>query len=191
MGKPVKIYTLSTCSHCKATKRFLNDCMVEYEFTDVDLLEGEERAAILEDVRKWNPNCSFPTIIIGDRVIVGHKEDEIREALGIRNNVDLLFETLKKVQEPKGYYLNKDKERVTQLLEALLANKERYGYMSCPCRLASGDREKDMDIICPCIYREADVKEYGSCYCNLYVTKDWNEEKIPHAYVPERRTPSF
>jgi glutaredoxin len=83
MNPPVKIYTLSTCSHCKATKKFLNDCAVEYEFTDVDLLEGEERRAILEDVKKWNPRCSFPTIIIGDKVIVGHREDEIREALGL------------------------------------------------------------------------------------------------------------
>jgi glutaredoxin len=57
--------------------------MVKYEFTDVDLLEGEERAAILEDVRKFNPRCSFPTIIIGDTIIVGYKEQEIREALGL------------------------------------------------------------------------------------------------------------
>jgi len=83
MNEPVKLYSLSTCSHCKATKKFLNDCQVQYEFTDVDKLEGEERAAILEDVRKWNPKCSFPTVIIGEKVIVGHKEDEIREALGI------------------------------------------------------------------------------------------------------------
>jgi glutaredoxin-like protein NrdH len=78
MGKKVKIYTLSTCSHCKATKKFLDECEVKYEFEDVDLLKGEERKAILEDVKKWNPNCTFPTIIIGDRVIVGHKEKEIR-----------------------------------------------------------------------------------------------------------------
>jgi glutaredoxin-like protein NrdH len=83
MQEPVKIYTLSTCSHCKATKKLLNECRVQYEFTDVDLLEGNERAAILEDVRKLNPRCSFPTIIIGDKVIVGYKEDEIKEALGL------------------------------------------------------------------------------------------------------------
>ena len=79
----VKMYTLSTCGHCRATKKFLDDCEVKYEFTDVDLLEGEERKAILEDVRKINPRCSFPTIIIGDKVIVGFKEDEIKEALGL------------------------------------------------------------------------------------------------------------
>ena len=83
MQTPVKIYSLSTCSHCKATKKFLDDCVVKYEFTDVDLLDGDERAAILEDVKKWNPRCSFPTIIIGDKVIVGHKEKEIKEALGL------------------------------------------------------------------------------------------------------------
>lgn len=83
MQVPVKIYTLSTCSHCKATKKFLDDCHVQYEFEDVDLLQGEERAAILEDVRELNPRCSFPTIIIGDKVIVGYKEKEIKEALGL------------------------------------------------------------------------------------------------------------
>jgi len=83
MNHSVKMYSLSTCGHCKATKKLLNDCQVEYEFTDVDLLEGEERAAILEDVKRWNPNCSFPTIIIGEKVIVGYREDAIREALGL------------------------------------------------------------------------------------------------------------
>ena len=100
-----------------------------------------------------------------------------------------LYETLKKVQEPKGYYFNKDMERVMELMEALLVNKERYGYMACPCRLAAGDREKDKDIVCPCVYRTPDVEEFGSCYCNLYVSMEWNEEKIPREYVPERRPP--
>ena len=75
------------------------------------------------------------------------------------------------------------------LMEGLLANKERIGYMCCPCRLDANDREKDKDIICPCTYREVDVKEFGSCYCALYVTKEWNEGKVPHEYVPERRPP--
>jgi len=83
MENKIKIYTLSTCSHCKATKRFLDECSVQYDFTDVDMLKGEERQAILDDVRKLNPRCSFPTIIIGERVIIGFKENEIKEALGI------------------------------------------------------------------------------------------------------------
>ncbi len=83
MPIPVKIYTLSTCSHCSAVKKFLSDCEVKYEFTDVDLLSGEERRAILEDVKKFNPICSFPTIIIGDKIIIGFRENDIREALGL------------------------------------------------------------------------------------------------------------
>jgi len=100
-----------------------------------------------------------------------------------------LYERMKKVQEPKGYFFNKDKERTLELLEALLTNKDRYGYMGCPCRLVSGDRDNDTDIICPCVYRVPDIEEYGSCYCNLYVSKEWNEARIPHDYVPERRPP--
>jgi len=81
--KLVKVYSLSTCSHCKAAKKFLGECEIKYEFVDVDQLEGEERRAILEDVRNFNPRCSFPTIVIGDKVIIGYREQEIKEALGL------------------------------------------------------------------------------------------------------------
>lgn len=80
---PVKLYTLSTCSHCKHTKQYLNDCGVQYDFIDVDLLQGQERTDMIEEVKKVNPNCSFPTILVGDKVIVGFKENEIKEALGL------------------------------------------------------------------------------------------------------------
>lgn len=79
----VKVYSLSTCAHCKATKQYLDECKVRYDFTDVDITKGDERKAILDDIRKINPKCSFPTIIIGETVIVGFKEDEIKEALGL------------------------------------------------------------------------------------------------------------
>ena len=80
--KPM-LYALSTCSHCKSTKRLLNDCNVEYDYVEVDDLEGQERKAILEDIKALNPRCSFPTIKIGDTVIVGYKEKEIKAALGM------------------------------------------------------------------------------------------------------------
>ena len=83
MQPKIKIYTLSTCSHCKAAKRFLDACTVKYDATEVDLLKGEERAATLEEVKKMNPNCSFPTLIIGEEVIVGFKESVIRKALDL------------------------------------------------------------------------------------------------------------
>ena len=83
MQPEVKIYSLSTCSHCKATKKLLDDCVVKYDATNVDLLSGAERAAVLKEVKKVNPRCSFPTIIIGDKTIVGFKEGEIKKALGL------------------------------------------------------------------------------------------------------------
>jgi ferredoxin-thioredoxin reductase catalytic subunit len=104
-------------------------------------------------------------------------------------NVEELYQFLKKSQEPKDFFLNNDSGLVNDLLNSLLINKERYGYMSCPCRLATGEREKDKDIICPCEYRDEDVREFGSCYCALYVSKEWNEGKVNAGVVPERRPP--
>jgi len=79
----VKMYTLSTCSHCRRTKEFFRNQGIDFEFIDVDLLTGDERRAVIERVRKLNPRVSYPTILIGDRVIVGFQEREIREALGL------------------------------------------------------------------------------------------------------------
>lgn len=101
--------------------------------------------------------------------------------------VERLFEILGKYAESQGIQLNKDKEYVMEILTGLLTNESRYGYRSCPCRLAGGAKEKDADIICPCVYRDPDIKDYGSCYCRLYVSKDWNEARIKHVRVPERR----
>lgn len=84
MSLPVKMYTLSTCVHCKAAKKMLNDYSIKFDFTDVDLLEGQEREDMIAEVKMINERCSFPTILIGNKVIVGFKEDEIREALGLQ-----------------------------------------------------------------------------------------------------------
>jgi glutaredoxin-like protein NrdH len=80
----VKLYALSTCGHCKDTKEFLNKCHINYDCIDVDKLDLEQRKKVLEEVRKLNPRCAFPTIVIGDKVIVGFKENEIKEALKIK-----------------------------------------------------------------------------------------------------------
>lgn len=98
-----------------------------------------------------------------------------------------LHDTLRKLQEPKGFHFNRDMEITMALLESLLTTKERYGYMACPCRLANGAYESDRDIICPCVYREDDVREYGACFCGLYVSREWNEGQVEHCVVPERR----
>ena len=86
-----------------------------------------------------------------------------------------------------GYYLTPDPTLLKDLLEGLQKNEERYGYPSCPCRLASGKLELDRDIICPCDYRDPDVEEYGQCYCALYARKDVHEGKAAIQPIPERR----
>lgn len=103
--------------------------------------------------------------------------------------VEDLYAALKKSQEAKGIYFNKDQDLVFELLESLLLNKERYGYMACPCRLACGDREKDRDILCPCEYRAPDLEEYGTCYCGLYESTAVHNNELQPQYVPERRPP--
>lgn len=189
MAKNITLYALTTCAYCQAIKKMLNDLEIEHTYIEADSLEGDERTAALEDLKKVNPKCSFPTTVVDGQVITGYKAQEIKETIGVRTEVDQLFERLKTANEKKGYFFNRNKEQTFELLRGLMHNKSRYGYMACPCRLASGDRQKDKDIICPCDYREPDVREFGSCFCGLYVSKEWNKEEIDHEEVPERRPP--
>ena len=183
----IKLYSLTTCAYCQAIKKMLKDLGVVHEFIDADLLTGSDQEALLVELGRVNPQQSFPTLVVDGTTITGFKVQEIKEAIGVRTEVDDLYERLRAVQEPKGYVFNRDRERTFDRLRGLLTNRNRYGYMACPCRLASGNREKDADILCPCVYREADVAEYGACYCQLYVSRNWNEATTHPEYIPERR----
>ena len=96
------------------------------------------------------------------------------------------YERLKEETEKRGYFLNADVEFTKNLIKGLLINQKRYGYWACPCRLASGSREKDLDIICPCDYRDPDLIEFGCCYCSLYVSEK-NLKNKTYKAIPERR----
>lgn len=96
-------------------------------------------------------------------------------------------EYCKTICEKNDWILQKDDETLEDLIEGLVENKKKYGYQSCPCRLASGKRELDRDIICPCEYAFKDVPEYGTCYCNLYMRPDFYEMGKDFVKVPERR----
>lgn len=98
-----------------------------------------------------------------------------------------LFEILRKFAASQGIELNNDRDFVIDIISGLLKNEQRYGYRACPCRLAAGSIEQDKDIICPCSYRDDDIKEFGSCFCGLYVSEKWNRRLIKHSAVPERR----
>ncbi len=91
--------------------------------------------------------------------------------------------------ESGGYHINPDMDLTLDLVRGIMVNERRYGYGSCPCRLASADREDDLDIVCPCNYRDADVEEYGACYCGLYVSQAVMDGQKSIESIPERRPP--
>ena len=105
------------------------------------------------------------------------------------NRVLKTVQRFDKEAEEGGYRLNPDREFVKSLIKGLLVNDERYGYMACPCRLASGDKDSDLDIVCPCDYRDQDLAEYGACYCALYVNDDMKTGRREPQPIPERRPP--
>jgi ferredoxin-thioredoxin reductase catalytic chain len=98
-------------------------------------------------------------------------------------------EKLTREAEAGGYHINPDKDTTPGLVRGLIVNEERYGYPSCPCRLASGNAEDDLDIVCPCYYRDPDVEQYGTCYCGLYVSQEVLDGEKQVEPIPERRPP--
>lgn len=98
-----------------------------------------------------------------------------------------MIQYCEQVANKNNWILNKDDETFKDLIEGLLANKIRYGYQSCPCRIATGKRDLDRDLICPCNYAPEDIKEYGACYCNLYLVPDFYKKGVDFVNVPERR----
>lgn len=105
--------------------------------------------------------------------------------------IDAAYSALKTDAEKYGYRLNPDAEFVKNLVRGLLKNEKRYGYRACPCRLASGIKDQDLDIVCPCDYRDTDIDEYGACYCALYVNDAIASGKQNVAPIPERRPSRF
>ncbi len=106
-----------------------------------------------------------------------------------RDEAQRLLETIRRDAVQGGYFLNPDEDMVLALMKGLLVNVERYGYMACPCMEADGTRKEDLDIICPCDYRDADLEDYGTCFCALYVSEEVAEGKRPVRSIPLRRPP--
>ena len=103
------------------------------------------------------------------------------------DDIEKLYNRLHKDAEASGYHLNPDIEFTKELIEGLLTNEKRYGYMACPCRLSGVSKDVDRDIICPCDYRDADLDEYDSCYCALYVSNKILSGEKKAKSIPERR----
>jgi len=104
-----------------------------------------------------------------------------------REEVEARRDRLDRDAESGGYHLNPDIEFTLSLVDGLLTNERRFGYPSCPCRLASGEHEDDLDIVCPCDYRDADLDQWGTCYCALYVSDEVIRGERAVGSIPERR----
>jgi ferredoxin-thioredoxin reductase catalytic subunit len=113
----------------------------------------------------------------------------IKDLIMTREEAKKLMTRLQREAEQSGYLLNPDEEMVLDLMEGLIANEKRFGYWACPCMEADGSREKDLDIICPCDYRDADLDGFGACYCALYVSEDVAAGRRPLKSIPLRRPP--
>lgn len=102
---------------------------------------------------------------------------------------EALLEALRASEEPKGFYLHADAEHCLETAASLLDNLEKYGYMCCPCRLATCCQDKDADMVCPCLYRDEDVRDFGACYCTLFVSAEHKDDPNFFPEIDERRPP--
>jgi len=201
----VELYTLSSCAWCGKVKELLDRLGVAYRFVDTDLLAEQEQEEVVRFLDSITPDWGFPVLLIHEKYMLsGYKEKATRKLLGFAESaepwepsaaeaavedpeVEKALERLRGFAAKKGYHLNPQEAFARKLVRSLLDNQKRYGYWACPCRLASGDREEDRDIICPCVYMEPDVEEFGACYCALYVSGEVAQGRKEAQPVPERR----
>jgi ferredoxin-thioredoxin reductase catalytic subunit/rubredoxin len=112
----------------------------------------------------------------------------MKEAVTIpAEEVEKIYSRLYREAEDAGYHLNPDVEFTKDLVRSLLVNEKRFGYWVCPCRLVLGNKNDDLDIICPCDYRDKDLDEFGACYCGLYVSEEILKGTKELTAIPERR----
>jgi ferredoxin-thioredoxin reductase catalytic subunit/glutaredoxin len=200
----VRLFTMSTCAWCDKMKELLSENGVKYHYIDLDLVNEEEREETTGFLDSIYPKWGFPCLLFDEKVLIlGYREADIRETLGlpaaepgkqekaeeapIPEPIRKVMERLQKFSRKKGASLNPDTAITKKLVEGLLENQKRYGYWACPCRLASGNRQEDNDIVCPCDYWEQDVAEFGACYCGLYVSEKVVSGEMTIKTVPERR----
>lgn len=198
----IKIYTITTCPYCEKTKEFLISHGIEFETVNLDELSGKAQAEAIARAYRLSKQRSFPVTDINGTGVVGLDVGRFSKLLAIPHGEplhntatmknpadDRAIEGARAWAAKMGYLLSPDEEMLKALLSGLLKNEHRYGYRSCPCRVATGDYDRDCDIICPCAYREGDIALYGRCYCGLYVTEEFIKSGAKLTHIPEAREP--
>ncbi|MDO8445187.1 MAG: DUF3422 family protein [Deltaproteobacteria bacterium] len=197
----IKVYTLSTCLYCEKTIEFLRSSGIEFETLVMDQLSGKEQEKAVAEAYRLSGQRSYPVTDVNGTGVIGYDIKRFKKLLAIEERGepapqapvkaivadDKAVEKLRTEARQTGYLLNPEEEAVNTLVSGLLKNEVRYGYRSCPCRLSTGDYNKDCDIICPCAYRDWDLDTYGRCYCGLYVTDGFIEGVAKITPIPDSR----
>jgi len=206
---PVKLYRLTTCYKCDEVEAFMKREGVSFDALNIDELMLDEQEKILTKMYRLTGQRSFPVVDIDGNTVIGFDEKKLRHLLNLparegaakaatkairevvtTKQIEGLLEWIRNTADAFGCKVNPDKAILQSILDGLIKNERRYGYRSCPCRLASGDYLKDSDIICPCAYMSWDLEVYGRCYCALYVTDKYiaKDTSLPQYLIDSRET---
>ncbi|MBI5042443.1 MAG: DUF3422 family protein [Nitrospirae bacterium] len=205
----VKLYRLTTCYKCDEVEAFMKREGVSFEAVSIDELNLDEQEKLLTEMYRLTGQRSFPVVDIDGNTVIGFDEKKLRHLLNLparegaaraatkairevvtTKQIEGLLEWIKNTADAFGCKVNPDKTSLQGILDGLIKNERRYGYRSCPCRLASGDYLKDSDIICPCAYMSWDLEVYGRCYCGLYVTEKYiaKDPSLPQYLIDSRES---
>jgi ferredoxin-thioredoxin reductase catalytic subunit/glutaredoxin len=204
IGKDLVMIALSTCGFCKRAIRFLRDNNIAFRYVYFDYLDSETKEKIKKELsNNFDEKLAFPFLIIDDREsMVGFNEEKYRDKLGLKTGVASVrvtepefneeelqpeYQFVNNVANHKTWKLVQDEDFLRTLVEGLHKNRQRYGYYLCPCRITSGGRQEDKDIVCPCDYAPPDIEEYGHCYCGLYLSSEFAASGKNPSSIPERR----
>ena len=206
---PVKVYRLTTCYKCDEVEAFMKREDVSFEAVNIDEQNLDEQEKMLTEMYRLTGQRSFPVIDIDGNTVIGFDEKKLRHLLNLparegaaraatkairevvtTKQVEGLLEWIRNTADAFGCKVNPDKAILQSILDGLIKNERRFGYRSCPCRLASGDYLKDSDIICPCAYMSWDLEVYGRCYCSLYVNEKYiaKDPSLPQYLIDSRES---
>ena len=196
----IKLFGLSTCAFCKRAITFLDENSIKYDLVFMDLIDLKLKIRAKEEFQvKFNERMSLPTLVVNEEdyqigfirvawermfsVQVGKIRITTDGLQKFDTNVSKFVETTAKY---KQWHINPDHNFRIKLEEGLLVNYNRYGFYHCPCRNTDGDKN-NKDVACPCRYAESDIKEWGQCFCGLFISEEFHKNKIELGSIPERR----